>query len=98
MKFYTFQEKLPCLGTNIIVICESNEPSIGICEVTKESLKVMRFMGKETGSVALNDLDYYAQDFFCDDCTQDGAYDLQSASYWCYPSTLKVKPKKKGKI
>lgn len=94
MKFYTFAEKLPCIGTNIILICDSNEPSIGICEVTAKSLHIMRYMGKFPGYISL---DYYPQEFFCDDCTQNGTNDLQSARYWCYPSSLKVKPKKKGK-
>lgn len=94
MKFYTFAEKLPSLGTNIIVICESTETSIGICEVTQESLWIMKSIGTDPASASL---EYYPLDFFSDDCMHNGPEALQIASYWCYPSSLKEKTKKRKK-
>lgn len=96
MKFYKFDEKLPEVGTNILVVCEckSEGSSIGICEVTLNALKVMRSIKED---VINSSLGYYPQDFFSDDCRDDGEYDLQSANYWCYPSSIKAKPKKRRK-
>lgn len=94
MKFYSFARKLPDLGTNVIVISDEPETSIGICEVTAESLWIMKCIAKDPSSASL---EYYPLDFYSDDCMHNGSEALQTASYWCYPSTLKVKPKKREK-
>lgn len=38
---------------------------------------------------------YYAQDFVTDDSTQCGEYDLCSASHWSYPSSIKIRKKRR---
>ena len=83
MRFYKFSERLPILGSNILVISEDGK-KVAIVEFNLEIRKCIL-------SECLSD--YYGVDWFSDDPAEDGEYDIVCASYWCYPSSLTV-PKK----
>jgi hypothetical protein len=84
MKLTRFSEKLPVLGSNILVVHENG--GIGITEFTLHVRKAV--LNKEG-------YDYLAQDYYTDDPSEDGEYDIRCADFWCYPSSIKL-PKKKN--
>jgi hypothetical protein len=77
MKFRSFKEKLPVLGSNIVVITHDRS-SVGIVEFTPEVRKAIKTPSDE----------YHSQDYYSDDPKEDGVYDIRCAAYWCYPSEL----------
>lgn len=86
MKMYRFKEKLPLLGTNVLVFNEQAS-MVGIC----------RFDLKARDTVLNSEgCNYHPQEYYSDDSEEDNEYDLRWADYWCYPSSIKL-PKNKVK-
>ena len=93
MVFKTFKDKLPVLGSNILVISKNDNKitHIGILEFTLEIRKII-INYNETNCIGP---DYCPQDWYSDDASESGEWDILMSDYWCYPSDLKV-PKKKS--
>jgi hypothetical protein len=91
MKLYKFDEKMPELGTNILVVCGE---SIGICEFDINAKRHMTRYIKNDGYSG----EYYAQELYSDDPQENNEIDLICFEHWCYPSSIKSKPKKKGQL
>ena len=77
MKLRSFKEKLPLLGTNILVVHE-NGKYVGICEFNLECRKC----------ILSNKNEYYPQDYYSDDPSENAEYDIRISDHWCYPSEL----------
>lgn len=84
MKLYKFSEKLPVLGSNIVVVSEESG-SIGILEFDLEARKYILDQSHH----------YYGVAYYTDDPSEDGEYDITCAEYWFYPSSIKVPRKNK---
>ena len=80
MKWYKFTEKMPEIGTNIIISTPSKSISI-----IHFSLDVRKYLGKN-----LYQVEYSGIDYFNDDHSEDGEYCLSCAKYWCYPSSIEL--------
>jgi len=84
MKLTRFSEKLPILGSNILVVHENG--GIGITEFTLATRKAV---------LNPEGTDYFAQDYYTDDPSENAEYDIRCSDFWCYPSSIKL-PKKKN--
>ena len=84
MKWYRFKDKLPELGTNIVIATE--EKTVGITEFNLAARKTI---------LSKTDNDYHEQEYFSDDASGVHIYDLKCADFWAYPSSMRL-PKKKN--
>lgn len=78
MKYHKFSEKLPELGSNIILLCKKSG-MVGIIEFNLAFRKAI---------LSKFDNDYFAVYYFSDDPSEDGEYDVKCVDYWCYPSSI----------
>jgi hypothetical protein len=78
MKYHKFNEKLPEIGSNIILISKKSQ-MLGIIEFTLRIRKAI---------LSKCDCEYSPTDYFSDDTSEDSEYDIKCADYWCYPSSI----------
>ena len=97
MRFRSFKDKLPVLGSNILIVSENHDGTvfIGIVEFT------LKFRKSMTDYISKGNfgMDYFPQDWYSDDASEGGEWDVLLADYWCYPSELvstKTRPAKSG--
>lgn len=81
MKFRTFKEKLPVLGSNIITMSDNI-----IC-ITEFTLELRRLVLDHLRTGAISQ-DPYLCMHYTDDASEDNEYEVVGADYWCYPSDL----------
>ncbi len=84
MKLYRFSEKLPELGSNILVIHEND----GMIGITPFNLEIRRLI------LSNCDSERHQIELYSDDSQEDRCSDLRIDDYWSYPSSIKL-PKKK---
>jgi hypothetical protein len=90
MKIYCFKDKLPELGTNIVIVHESSYGRKIMIAICTFDLILRRYVLKED-----DDGDYFPQDYFSDDPAERANYDIRGCDYWFYPSSIKLPKKKK---
>jgi hypothetical protein len=84
MKWYRFEDKLPELGTNVVIATEHK--LIGMLEFDLAARKTITSIGS---------CDYHEQEYVSDDASEIHVYDLICSKYWAYPSSIRL-PKEKN--
>jgi hypothetical protein len=80
VKWYRFKDKLPEIGTNVLINHES-EKMISILEFTLEARKAI---------LDENGHDCFSQIYYSDDASEDREYDVRDSDFWSYPSSARI--------
>ncbi len=83
MKWKRFEDKLPELGTIVLVAHEEG----GMIAILEFGLQTRKYLLKEYEG------GYYPQEYYSDDPSEIHEYDLRRSDFWAYPSSIKL-PKK----
>jgi len=81
MKWHRFEDKMPIVGANILVI-NTSDKAVGIINFDCHAHNLV--------TDKIDHGEYYPVDFYTDNPLEDIQFDIKCCDYWAYPSSVKI--------